>query len=84
MRARLARPRRIVRGRLVAPVAAAAAVALVGGVVVATPDTPTVREDVQTVATVIPGMQVGQEFSYNLNDAGVGSVAGFEIGRAHV
>ena len=35
MRARLARPRRIVRGRLVAPVAAAAAVALVGGVVVA-------------------------------------------------
>ena len=78
MRARLARPRRIVRGRLVAPVAAAAAVALVGGVVVATPDAPTVREDVQTVATVIPGMQVGQEFSYNLNDAGVGSVAGFE------
>lgn len=79
MRARLARPRRIVRGRLVAPVAAAAAVALVGGVVVATPDTPTVREDVQTVATVIPGLQVGVEFSYDLNDLGwAGSMAGFE------
>ena len=38
MRARLARPRRIVRGRLVAPVATAAAVALVAGVVVATGD----------------------------------------------
>lgn len=79
MRARLARPRRIVRGRFVAPVAAAAAVALVGGVVVATPDTPTVREDVQTVATVIPGLQDGVEFSYDLNDLGwAGSMAGFE------
>ena len=79
MRARLARPRRLVRGRLVAPVAAAAAVALVGGVVVATPDTPTVREDVQTVATVIPGFKAEADFSYNLNDiAWTGSYSGFE------
>lgn len=80
MRARFARPRRIVRGRLVAPVAAAAAVALVGGVVVATPDAPTVREDVQTVATVIPGFQFGAEASYDLNGiAWGGSLSGFEV-----
>ena len=80
MRARLARPRRIVRGRLVAPVAAAAAVALVGGVVVATPDAPTVSEDVQTVATVIPGFQVEKSNSINLATFGwTGSMAGFEV-----
>lgn len=80
MRARFARPRRIVRGRLVAPVAAAAAVALVGGVVVATPDAPTVREDVQTVATVIPGFQVEKSNSINLATFGwTGSMAGFEV-----
>ena len=66
MRARLARPRRIVRGRLVAPVAAAAAVALVGGVVVAAPDAPTVRGDVQTVAVAGPSFNAGASFSYNL------------------
>ena len=80
MRARLARPRRIVRGRLVAPVAAAAAVALVGGVVVATPDAPTVREDVRTVAVTIPGFQVNAEHSYDLNGiAWSGSMAGLEV-----
>lgn len=79
MRDRLARPRRIVRGRLVAPIAAAAAVALVGGVVVATPDAPTVRQDVQTVATVIPGLQVDTEFSYDLDDLSwTGSMGGFK------
>lgn len=66
MRARLARPRRIVRGRLVAPIAAAAAVALVGGVVVATPDAPTVRQDVQTVANTIPGFEAGASYTFNL------------------
>ncbi|MBB0969639.1 hypothetical protein G6016_11865 [Dietzia aerolata] len=80
MRARLARPRRIVRGRLVAPVAAAAAVALVGGVVVATPDAPTVREDVRTVAVTIPGFQVDAQYSYDLNGiAWSGSMAGLEV-----
>lgn len=80
MRARLARPRRIVRGRLVAPVAAAAAVALVGGVVVATPDAPTVREDVRTVAVTIPGFQVDAKYSYDLNGiAWSGSMAGLEV-----
>ena len=79
MRARFARPRRIVRGRLVAPVASAAAVALVAGVVVASPDTPTVRDDVQTVATTIPGFKAGADFSYDLGDiAWTGSLAGFE------
>nr|WP_313312433.1 hypothetical protein [Dietzia maris] len=65
MRARLARPRRIVRGRLAAPVAAAAAVALVGGMVVAAPDAPTVRDDVQTVALAAPSFNAGAEFSFN-------------------
>lgn len=65
MRARLARPRRIVRGRLVAPVAAAAAVALVGGVVVATPDAPTVRSEIQTVAVAGPSVNAGAAFSFN-------------------
>ncbi|MDV8001336.1 hypothetical protein [Rhodococcus sp. IEGM 1408] len=66
MRARLARPRRIVRGRLVAPVAAAAAVALVAGVVVSTPDAPTVRGDVQTVAVTAPAFNAGASYSFNL------------------
>lgn len=71
MRARLARPRRIVRGRLVAPVAAAAAVALVAGVVVSTPDAPTVRGDVQTVAgssapLTAGGFTAGADFSFDL------------------
>ena len=65
MRARLARPRRIARGRLVAPVAAAAAVALVGGMVVAAPDAPTVRDDIQTVAVAGPTFNAGAEFSFN-------------------
>ena len=65
MRARLARPRRIVRGRLVAPVAVAAAVALVGGMVIAAPDAPTVRDDVQTVAVAAPSFNAGMEFSFN-------------------
>ena len=65
MRARLARPRRIVRGRLAAPVAAAAAVALVGGMVIAAPDAPTVRDDVQTVAVAAPSFNAGDEFSFN-------------------
>ncbi|KAA0919012.1 hypothetical protein [Dietzia sp. ANT_WB102] len=65
MRARLARPRRIARGRLVAPVAAAAAVALVGGVVVATPDAPTVRSEIQTVAVAGPSFNAGAEFSFD-------------------
>ena len=80
MRARLARPRRIVRGRLVAPVAAAAAVALVGGVVVATPDTPTVRQDIQTVATTISGFQAGAGFSFDVGTIEwAGGMAGFEV-----
>ncbi|MFJ5870018.1 hypothetical protein ACIQD2_02440 [Dietzia maris] len=65
MRARLARPRRIVRGRLAAPVAAAAAVALVGGMVIAAPDAPTVRDDIQTVAVAAPSFDAGAEFSFN-------------------
>lgn len=80
MRDRLARPRRIVRGRLVAPVAAAAAVALVGGVVVATPDAPTVRQDVQTVAVTIPGFTAGAQFSYDVGQImWSGSMAGLEV-----
>lgn len=80
MRARLARPRRLVRGRLVAPVAAAAAVALVGGVVVATPDTPTVRQDVLTVANTISGFQAGASFSFDLGTIEwAGDMAGFEV-----
>ena len=67
MRARLARPRRIVRGRLVAPVATAAAVALVAGVVVATPDAPTLRSDVQTVALQAPVGNVGAAVELDLN-----------------
>ena len=65
MRARLARPRRIARGRLVAPVAAAAAVALVGGVVVATPDAPTVRSEIQTVAVAGPSFNAGAAYSFD-------------------
>ncbi|MBB0992184.1 hypothetical protein G6009_12255, partial [Dietzia sp. SLG510A3-30A2] len=65
MRARLARPRRIVRGRLAAPVAAAAAVALVGGMVIAAPDAPTVRSDIQTVAVAAPSFNAGAEFSFD-------------------
>ncbi|MCT2275437.1 hypothetical protein [Dietzia cinnamea] len=88
MRARLARPRRIVRGRLVAPVAAAAAVALVGGVVVAAPDAPTVNGDVQTVAgssssasplTVTGFTAGGAEFSFDIQDLASGVYAGIEI-----
>lgn len=80
MRARLARPRRIVRGRLVAPVAAAAAVALVGGVVVAAPDAPTVRGDVQTVAVAGPSFNAEASFSYNLEGlVGASQSAGFVI-----
>ena len=80
MRARLARPRRIVRGRLVAPVATAAAVALVAGVVVATPDAPTLRSDVQTVAVTAPVGQVGTEVSFNLAEiVSVGQWADIQI-----
>ncbi|AWH92792.1 hypothetical protein [Dietzia lutea] len=88
MRARLARPRRIVRGRLVAPVAAAAAVALVGGVVVAAPDAPTVSGDVQTVAgsssaatplTVTGFTAGGAEFSVDIQGLASGVQAGIEI-----
>ena len=80
MRARLARPRRIVRGRLVAPIAAAAVVALVGGVVVATPDAPTVRQDVQTVATTIPGFEAGASYTFNLGTIKwEGEMFGFEV-----
>ncbi|MCT2060755.1 hypothetical protein [Dietzia cinnamea] len=88
MRARLARPRRIVRGRLVAPVAAAAAVALVGGVVVAAPDAPTVGGDVQTVAgssssasplTVTGFTAGGAEFSFDIQSLASGVQAGIEI-----
>ncbi|MGF0225099.1 hypothetical protein ACQR3Q_04895 [Dietzia natronolimnaea] len=69
MRARLARPRRIVRGRLVAPVAAAAAVALVAGVVVATPNAPTVDGDVQTVAVSVPAGNASASYSFNFSAA---------------
>ncbi|HMT48788.1 hypothetical protein [Dietzia sp. UBA5065] len=80
MRARLARPRRIVRGRLVAPVAAAAAVALVGGMVVAAPDAPTVRGGVQTVALTVPAGNAGAGFSFNFSAAlGAGELAGVQI-----
>ncbi|MFN3600766.1 MAG: hypothetical protein ACK4UY_05190 [Dietzia sp.] len=80
MRARLARPRRIVRGRLVAPVAAAAAVALVGGVVVATPDAPTVRGDVQTVAVSAPAFNAGASYSFDFGGlVGTGEWAGIQI-----
>ncbi|MEH6819046.1 MAG: hypothetical protein V7706_03745 [Dietzia psychralcaliphila] len=80
MRARLARPRRIVRGRLVAPVAAAAAVALVGGVVVATPDAPTVRGDVQTVAVSAPAVNAGASYSFDIQGlAAAGDWAGIVI-----
>ncbi|EYT59895.1 hypothetical protein H483_0113745 [Dietzia sp. UCD-THP] len=80
MRARLARPRRIVRGRLVAPVAAAAAVALVGGVVVATPDAPTVRGDVQTVAVSAPAFNAGASYSFDLQGlVGAGEWSGIVI-----
>ena len=80
MRARLARPRRIVRGRLVAPVATAAAVALVAGVVVATPDAPTLRSDVQTVALEAPSGKVGASVSFNLAElVSVGEWAGIVI-----
>ncbi|KZO58286.1 MULTISPECIES: hypothetical protein [Dietzia] len=88
MRARLARPRRIARGRLVAPVAAAAAVALVGGVVVAAPDAPTVGGDVQTVAgssssaspLTVTGFTVGNaEFSFDIQSLASGVYAGIEI-----
>src|SRR5699024_103871 len=71
MRARLARPRKFTRGRLVAPVAAAAAVALVGGVVVAAPDTPTVDGDVRTASLAESSGEAGAEaglvsFSFDL------------------
>ena len=80
MRARLARPRRIVRGRLVAPVAAAAAVALVAGVVVSTPGAPTVRDDVQTVALTVSAGNAGASYSFNFSAAlGAGQLAGVEI-----
>lgn len=82
MRARLARPRRIVRGRLVAPVAAAAAVALVGGVVVAAPDAPTVRGDVQTVAVAVsaPAFNAGASYSFDLQGiVGAGEWSGIVI-----
>ena len=88
MRARLARPRRVVRGRLVAPVAAAAAVALVGGVVVAAPDAPTVSGDVQTVAgssssaspLIVTGFTAGgAEFSVDLRGLVSGVHAGIVI-----
>ncbi|MGN7155155.1 hypothetical protein ACTHRK_03430 [Dietzia cercidiphylli] len=80
MRARLARPRRIVRGRLVAPVAAAAAVALVGGVVVAAPDAPTVRGDVQTVAVSAPAFNAGASYSFDLQGlVGAGEWSGIVI-----
>ena len=88
MRARLARPRRIVRGRLVAPVAAAAAVALVGGVVVAAPDAPTVRGDVQTVAgssssaspLIVTGFTAGgAEVSVDIQELASGVHAGIQI-----
>ncbi|MEV8223394.1 hypothetical protein AB0P16_13165 [Dietzia maris] len=80
MRARLARPRRIVRGRLAAPVAAAAAVALVGGMVIAAPDAPTVRNDIQTVAVQIPAPQVGASFSFDLGAVSwAGEFAGIAV-----
>ncbi|MCT1884269.1 hypothetical protein AB6N35_01990 [Dietzia cinnamea] len=88
MRARLARPRRIVRGRLVAPVAAAAAVALVGGVVVAAPDAPTVNGDVQTVAgssssaspLIVTGFTAGgAEVSVDIQELASGVHAGIQI-----
>lgn len=87
MRARLARPRRIVRGRLVAPVAAAAAVALVGGVVVAAPDAPTVNGDVQPVAgssssatpLTVAGFTAGADFSINIQELASGVQAGIVI-----
>ena len=87
MRARLARPRRIVRGRLVAPVAAAAAVALVGGVVVAAPDAPTVDGDVQTVAgssssatpLTVAGFTAGADFSFDIQGAANAVQAGIVI-----
>src|SRR5690625_247387 len=66
MRARLARPRRIARGRLVAPVAVAAAVALVGGAVVASPDAPTVRDDVTAVSLEDPDFQADASFTFDL------------------
>ncbi|HJC30348.1 MAG TPA: hypothetical protein H9759_13275 [Candidatus Dietzia intestinipullorum] len=71
MRARLARPRKFTRGRLVAPVAAAAAVALVGGVVVAAPDTLTVDGDVRTASLAESSGEAGAEaglvsFSFDL------------------
>ena len=67
MRARLASPRRpsMARGRIMVT-AAAAAVALVGGVVVATPDTPVVRDSVASVAFSIPAVNAGVSFSYNV------------------
>lgn len=68
MRARLARSRQPIRGRLVAPVAAAAAVALVGGVVVAAPDAPTVRGEVQTVAVTASGFDAGIDGTIDLQD----------------
>lgn len=72
MRARLARPRHLLRGRLVAPVAVAAAAALVGGVVVATPDAPTVRSEVQSVANEVEAGKAGAEFSFDLAEFFVG------------
>ena len=68
MRARLASPRRrgTARGRLIVPVAAAAAVALVGGVVVATPDTPVAREDVKTVASSAVTAETGGQFNIDV------------------
>src|SRR5699024_8627460 len=67
MRARLARPRKFTRGRLVAPVAAAAAVALVGGVVVAAPDTLTVDGDVRTASLAESSGEAGLvSFTFDL------------------
>lgn len=81
MRVRLARPRRAARGRLVAPVAAAAAVALVGGVVVAAPDAPTSRDDVQAVSlSANAGFNAGVEQSLDIEAlAATGSHAGLEV-----
>lgn len=80
MRARLARPRRITRGRLVAPVAVAAAVALVGGVVVASPTSPTVRDDVHAVSLDGPAFEADASFTFNLAEhLAEGEYAGMEI-----
>lgn len=73
MRARLARPRQSTRGRLVAPVATAAAVALVGGAVVATSDAPTVRGDVQNAS--VAGSSAGA-------DAEAGAVVSYSFDLA--